>query len=102
MKQLLAAMPAAESGAPMTELLQRRPIVGLFETTKIFGGTTAIEDVSFDLCAGEVLVLGENGAGKSTCVKLLAGVHQPTRGHLHLEGKPNSDSRPRHMTPMTP
>ena len=73
----------------MAESLQPRPIVGLSEATKIFGGTTAIEDVSFDLCAGEVLaLLGENGAGKSTCVKLLAGVHQPTRGHLHLEGVP--------------
>jgi len=89
MKQQLATKPGAGSGLPMAESLQPRPIVGLSEATKIFGGTTAIEDVSFDLCAGEVLaLLGENGAGKSTCVKLLAGVHQPTRGHLHLEGVP--------------
>jgi rhamnose transport system ATP-binding protein len=55
--------------------------------TKVFGGAVAIQDVSFDLRAGEVLaLLGENGAGKSTCVKLLAGVHQPTLGNVMVEG----------------
>jgi rhamnose transport system ATP-binding protein len=77
------------SELPKTASPQPRPIVGLSQATKTFGGTTAIEDVSFDLCAGEVLaLLGENGAGKSTCVKLLAGVYRPTHGHLHIEGVP--------------
>ena len=57
MKQQLATKLGAQSGLPMTESPQPRPIVGLSEATKIFGGTTAIEDVSFDLCAGEVLAL---------------------------------------------
>jgi energy-coupling factor transporter ATP-binding protein EcfA2 len=51
-------------------------IIGLVDATKTFGGTIALRDVSFGLRPGEVLaLLGENGAGKSTCVKLLAGVY---------------------------
>src|ERR1700692_1225626 len=64
-------------------------IAGLRGVSKSFGGTVAVDDVSFDLRPGEVLaLLGENGAGKSTCVKLLAGVYRPDRGHLFLEGYP--------------
>ncbi len=49
----------------------------------------ALRDASFELRAGEVLaLLGENGAGKSTCVKLIAGVHSPTEGSVVLDGKP--------------
>ena len=48
----------------------------------------ALKDASFELRSGEVLaLLGENGAGKSTCVKLLAGVHSPTSGHVEVDGK---------------
>ncbi len=62
---------------------------GLCRVSKSFGGTVAVDDVSFGLRAGEVLaLLGENGAGKSTCVKLLAGVYRPDRGRTFLEGSP--------------
>ena len=64
-------------------------IAGLRSVTKSFGGTVAVDDVSLDLRAGEVLaLLGENGAGKSTCVKLLAGVFQPDQGHVFLKDRP--------------
>lgn len=66
------------------------PVVAqLVGVTKVFGGTVAIADVSLELRAGEVLaLLGENGAGKSTCVKLLAGVHRPDAGEVLIGGEP--------------
>src|SRR4051812_7551387 len=56
---------------------------------KSFGDVAAVRDVSFALHAGEVHALvGENGAGKSTIVKMLAGVHQPDAGTLTIDGAP--------------
>jgi ABC-type sugar transport system ATPase subunit/ribose/xylose/arabinose/galactoside ABC-type transport system permease subunit len=56
--------------------------------TKVFGGTVAVKDVTFNLRSGEVLaLLGENGAGKSTCVKLLAGVYTPDEGRIFVKGE---------------
>jgi len=66
-----------------------RVVASLDHVTKAFGGVLAISDVSFELWSGEVLaLLGENGAGKSTCVKMLAGVHRPDTGHVAIDGTP--------------
>ncbi|MFD0518621.1 sugar ABC transporter ATP-binding protein [Paractinoplanes durhamensis] len=55
--------------------------------TKSFGAVAAVQGVSFPLFGGEAHALvGENGAGKSTIVKMLAGVHQPDTGTLRLAG----------------
>ena len=63
--------------------------------TKIFGGTVAVSSVSIELRAGEVLaLLGENGAGKSTCVKLLAGVYRPDTGAVIIGGEQKRFSSP--------
>ena len=46
-----------------------------------FGGVRALDDVSFDVREGEIhALLGENGAGKSTILKILSGVQPPTAG----------------------
>jgi rhamnose transport system ATP-binding protein len=65
------------------------PLLQIRGVTKTFGAVVAVQDVSFGLYAGEAHALvGENGAGKSTVVKLLAGVHRPDAGGLELDGAP--------------
>ena len=55
--------------------------------SKQFAGVEVLRDVDLDLMRGELhALLGENGAGKSTFAKIVAGVHRPTRGSLTLNG----------------
>lgn len=55
---------------------------------KVYPGTKALDQVSFDLLKGKVNVLiGENGAGKSTLMKMIAGIEQPTSGKMYMDGK---------------
>jgi ribose transport system ATP-binding protein len=57
--------------------------------TKRFPGVIALQEVSLTLHSGEVLALmGENGAGKSTLMKVLGGAHQPDRGTILVDGRP--------------
>ncbi len=57
------------------------PAIRLRHISKIFGGVRALQDVSFDVGAGEVHCLaGENGCGKSTLIKIITGVYQPEPG----------------------
>jgi rhamnose transport system ATP-binding protein len=54
---------------------------------KQFAGVEVLRDVDLDLMAGEIhALLGENGAGKSTFAKILAGVYRPSRGTLRVNG----------------
>jgi simple sugar transport system ATP-binding protein len=63
---------------------------------KTFGDVTALDDVSMTLARGEVhCLLGDNGAGKSTLIKILAGVHPPSRGTYRVDGAPARFSSPR-------
>ncbi|MCC6314116.1 MAG: sugar ABC transporter ATP-binding protein [Thermomicrobiales bacterium] len=55
---------------------------------KRFGGVTALHDADFSCDAGEIhALLGENGAGKSTMVKILCGVHTPDAGEIDFAGR---------------
>jgi simple sugar transport system ATP-binding protein len=64
------------------------PILELRGITKLYGGVPAVEGVDFILNKGEVHALcGENGAGKSTLTKIMAGVVEPSKGELLLEGR---------------
>ena len=75
--------------AGITEVVAHQVVAGLRGVSKSFGGAVALDDVSFELRSGEVLaLLGENGAGKSTCVKLLAGVYRPDQGNTFVGGYP--------------
>ncbi|HYE82103.1 MAG TPA: sugar ABC transporter ATP-binding protein [Clostridia bacterium] len=56
--------------------------------TKVFPGVKALDDVHFQLMPGEIhALMGENGAGKSTFIKIITGVHQPEAGELYLNGE---------------
>ena len=63
-------------------------IVSMEHITKEFPGVKALDDVKFNLRAGEVMaLLGENGAGKSTLMKILSGVYSLDQGSLKIFGK---------------
>jgi rhamnose transport system ATP-binding protein len=65
------------------------PVLSLRGISKSFPGVQALSDVQLDLYAGQVTALiGENGAGKSTIVKVLTGIYQPETGTIELNGKP--------------
>ena len=56
--------------------------------TKIFPGVKALDNVRFELLRGEIhALMGENGAGKSTFIKVLTGVHQPDGGEILMDGQ---------------
>jgi simple sugar transport system ATP-binding protein len=63
-------------------------LVELKNITKSFGNVNAIEGVSMYVDEGEVVgLIGDNGAGKSTFIKVLAGVHAPDSGEIHIKGE---------------
>ena len=71
-------------------------IVDMRNIEKHFGNVIALAGVSFDVRAGEChCLLGDNGAGKSTFIKTMAGVHKPSKGEMYVEGKPVAFERPR-------
>ena len=63
---------------------------------KYFGSVIALKDVSAHVDAGEVTcILGDNGAGKSSFIKILSGVHQPDGGRLLVDGEEVRFASPR-------
>jgi rhamnose transport system ATP-binding protein len=88
-------VPASEpEGTAATPAL---PPAALAAVSKRFAATQALSDVSLDLSPGEIHALvGENGAGKSTVVKLLAGIYQPDSGSIVLDGRSTLIHGPAH------
>jgi rhamnose transport system ATP-binding protein len=65
-----------------------QPTLALRSVSKSFGMTAALIDMTLELFAGEVhAIVGENGAGKSTMIKIMTGVYQPSSGHIEIDGK---------------
>lgn len=72
------------------------PIVHMDNIEKHFGNIIALAGVSFDVQAGEChCLLGDNGAGKSTFIKTMSGVYQPSKGTIYVDGKPVIFDSPR-------
>jgi len=77
-------MPGA---TPTDNVAARAPLLVTRAVDKSFGPVEALKNVSLAVHAGRVhTLLGENGAGKSTLMKILSGVHPPTRGSIFLHG----------------
>ena len=72
------------------------PLLEVRHVSKYFGSVIALKDISMEVRAGEVTcVLGDNGAGKSSLIKILSGVHTYDEGEFLVEGKPVRFSGPR-------
>jgi len=72
----------------MSDSANGAPLLEVRHVSKYFGSVIALKDISMEVRAGEVTcVLGDNGAGKSSLIKILSGVHPYDEGELLLEGK---------------
>jgi len=90
------ALPAPARMAPPPG-----PLLRIENARKQFGGVTAVNNVSFDVGAGEILALiGPNGAGKSTTFNLITGVLKATSGTVSFAGQPIVDAPPQAITQL--
>ncbi|KAE9627276.1 ATP-binding cassette domain-containing protein [Parasedimentitalea maritima] len=72
------------------------PLIEMKNIAKHFGPVIALGGVSFDVRPGEChCLLGDNGAGKSTFIKTMSGVHKPSKGQILFEGKEMDFDSPR-------
>ena len=66
-----------------------QPTLALRSVSKSFGMTAALTDMTLELHPGEVhAIVGENGAGKSTMIKIMTGIYQPDTGGVEIDGTP--------------
>lgn len=87
----MAAVPVAQAAAACAQ-----PLIEMRAIEKQFGNIIALAGVSFSVLAGEChCLLGDNGAGKSTFIKTMSGVHAPSRGCMLINGVEVVFSSPR-------
>ena len=89
-------MSTVESVDPVVKDGGGAPLLETRNISKYFGNVIALKDISVQVGAGEVTcVLGDNGAGKSTFIKILSGVHQHDEGEFLLDGDETRFNSPR-------
>jgi len=73
-----------------------QPVLEVRGISKSFPGVKALDNVSFAINKGEVVgLIGENGAGKSSLLKVLNGIYQPDKGEVLVNGRPIRIASPR-------
>jgi ABC-type sugar transport system ATPase subunit len=79
----------------MPQRAAQSPVLELRDVSKAFGHVVALDRVHLEAYAGSVLVIvGDNGAGKTTMIKVLAGVHPVDSGEVLLDGRPVTVTSP--------
>jgi len=87
---MTTATATPEAAPPSTQL------VAMEHISVAFGGVHAVDNVTLDLHAGEVVgLVGGNGAGKSTLMRVLSGAHVADSGQILIDGKPATITNPR-------
>src|SRR5262245_54548393 len=77
---------SGESNTPLVNKVLR-VMIQVDGLTKLYGGFTAVSDLSFRVEPGEILgLVGPNGAGKTTTLRCLVGIIPPTRGRIFIDG----------------
>jgi ribose transport system ATP-binding protein len=72
------------------------PLLSLRNVSKSFSGITVLNDIDLDFFPGEVhCIVGENGAGKSTMIKIISGAYQPDKGTITYQGQELRNNSPR-------
>ena len=85
MKAKEKLIPKPEEPVPTANPQAAASVIGL---SKRFGKTSVLENISFDVAEGEVLVLlGASGSGKTTILRIIAGLEMPYTGKVILHGK---------------
>jgi len=82
------AAPAQVAGTALDDGRREPVLIAAEHVTVRFGGLTAVNDASIQVCAGEIVgLIGPNGAGKTTLFNSLLGLNQPTAGQVQLYGR---------------
>jgi ABC-type multidrug transport system ATPase subunit len=82
----VAVLPTEVPAGPQTA-----PVAVAQQLGFAYGRHTALSQIDFSIAAGVTAIIGPNGSGKSTLLQLLAGLRQPTQGHLQVLGSTNLD-----------